>query len=133
MYIFAGKSAMSIKKNISKKCDILILTSIFLILLLYIIQYTGIKFKAFDQRRMFDLFAMLEILILSTGQVWKAYRLDACIYTKIAVWTYVSFLIVSIGYIIFPFDYKIMLNVVLIFIIIGLSSMLFTFIYYLLK
>lgn len=118
------------KKSISSRCDSIVMSAIFLITILYLIQYilSYVDIKIHPQR-LYQFFTTCEILILSGCMLWKAYRLKACIYTKIATWMYIGIILSSLIYIIIPFGYKIFLNIFLLSFFCGMITMLIAYIF----
>lgn len=118
------------KKNISSRCDTVIMSAIFLISILYVLQVILYKLNLnIDINRLYQFFTTIEVLILACCMLWKAYRLQACKYTKIATWMYIGIILSSLIYIIIPFGYNNFLNVLLLFFLLGIISMLIAFIF----
>lgn len=98
-------------RNIAKECDDIIMASIFLIVLVYGIQWLVVTKGWMNPRRAFELFTMFEVLVLSFTQVWKAWRFRACSLTWTATILYVCMVLTSIVYIIWPFGFETLMTI----------------------
>lgn len=93
------------KRRSIQHSDKVVMLSIFAVLLLYVLNYIGVKnieTKASPVGGYFHLYmlqATLTELIFCFTLWWKAERLGACIYTKIAVYCYGGIILISLWYI----------------------------------
>lgn len=116
------------KRNISKECDVVVMAAVFIIAAIYIIQYFVIKIGCnIHPQRLYQLFTSLEIFILSGCLLWKAYRLGACVATKVATWMYLLIVLTSLIYLIYPFGYHNLLIVLILISSIGIFILCATF------
>ncbi len=115
------------KRNFSKECDFFVMLIVFLISASYIANYFVIKTNPANPQRVYELFNTFELSALASALVWKAYRLNACIYTKIATLIYAASLIHSFIYLIVPYNYSIFLNIAICLNIVCCSLILFYF------
>lgn len=115
------------KRNLAKECDFVIMLSIFLIAALYGVQLLLLKYTDIHPARINQGITQTELLILAGGVLWKAYRLNACAFTKIAVWMYITLVIETIVYIIIPFGYKRMLTIGFYIFMIGIAILFTTY------
>lgn len=94
-------------RNLAKECDIVIMYSIFAIALLNLFYIIGHEIWILNPRKGFAISAHIELLILGSCLIWKAYRLGSCLYTRVAVWLYVIYLLTGLIYVIHPFGFHI--------------------------
>jgi hypothetical protein len=121
------------KKKAAKRIDLIILSAIFCIILLYIYDYISsiVWSRPYFMKWSVDHFhcikdCVLEI-ILCALLFWKTYRLGACVFTKVAIWSYAFLILTSLFYYLFLFPYKILLIIgsILLFGGMGLMFLLF--------
>jgi hypothetical protein len=100
-------------RSLAKQCDAVIMFAIFGIVASYIVLYFILTFNSIIiiPMRLYQICASAELTILGLCLLWKAYRLDACAFTKIAVWMYIIFTVTSLIYCIFPFGYRVLLDI----------------------
>lgn len=115
------------KRNFSKECDFVIMLIVFLISVSYIAHFFVLKTNPSNPQRVYEIFNTFELSALAVVLVWKAYRLNACIYTKIATWMYIAMLLNSFIYLINPYNYKVFLSLYMVISIICCSFILFYF------
>lgn len=123
------------KKTIIQRCDNMVMSAIFAVLILHISSII-VSRAVYVEPTEYNPYAMtwapffytLSEAVLAAVLLWKAYRLSACAYTKIAVWLYILLIITSIICIFSWWDYWIFASIMSFVFIGGTSAMLTLFI-----
>lgn len=122
------------KKSIVQRCDNVIMYAIFAVLVLHVasvivsrITYQEpVEYHAYSMTWA-PFFYTLSEFVLALVLLWKAYRLGACTYTKIAVWLYILLIVTSIICIFSWFDYSAFQLIMNLIFVGGTSAMLTLF------
>lgn len=125
------------KKSVKRNSDIVILSGIFALVLIYFLslitsyKYVGTPLENNDYATFwYPLYNTLSQLVFAVILTLKAYRLGACVFTKIATHLWSSLIILGLIYILFFNYYSIFLTVLAIAFI---ASIIITIIVFILK
>lgn len=110
-------------RDIAKDCDKIIVSAVFIIAALYVLNYILVIKNPASAEYLHQVFSTAEILVLSGCMIWKAWRLEACRYTKIVTVMYAAFTLASLIYCLFPFGYSIFLNIILVIFLSGSAAL----------
>ncbi len=100
------------KKTHRRNLDIIILVTIFLATLLQFYDCIASEIVVYKPVRRWSPLHFHFIrdcvygLLFSSVLFWKAYRLGACVFTKIAVWLFLFLVVLDLSYYIFLFKYS---------------------------
>ncbi len=115
------------KRNFSKECDFVVMLIVFLISASYIAHFFVLQTNPKNPQRVYEIFNTFELSALAGALVWKAYRLNSCIYTKVVTLMYVAMLMNSFIYLINPYNYQVFLSLYMVISVVCCSLILFYF------
>jgi hypothetical protein len=129
-------------KSIVKQVDFVVMLSIFIIAVIYIYSWADAKFgtgayvpkELLPAMRKYILVVSFEEILFSVVLLWKSYRFNACIFTKIASWLFLLLSLSSAFYSAFGYliSYRLLINTQLFFIVGGIIFMIICYVLYLL-
>lgn len=122
---------MDLGKKISKQCDIVIMLCVFVLCGIYIWSWFSqeiLSISEWNKLRQYFIQVALTEVVLSGCLLWKAHRLNACVFTKIATYMYSILVLTSLSYLLLDIKTQIFMMIAMGIFVIGSASMLFTYI-----